>query len=304
MSDTVSSLVWSTTPQLAAALKAVDPAVLSRMVNAAFRMPDLSMKYLHERILEANARGTPISPEMLSEELLFRERSHGIDITSAFSSMAPPVQSGVDGGVVAPLHADSLPPLVRAIQPGSIASFPLRYNHADTYTGPRSVLVGDAAHTIHPLAGQGLNMGLADVEALTRTLSAAVRTGGDIGAHTALIPYGRERYAKNHALMSAVDKLHRLYGTSVGNSAPVVWARSVGLEVVNELDTVKKAFMMSAGAKSRVQTSSGSPVWSAVAGGIQAANDLATGAKMVGGVLRSMVGAGLQEVGRRVGGGR
>jgi ubiquinone biosynthesis monooxygenase Coq6 len=69
-----------------------------------------------------------------------------------------------------------------------------------------------------------------------------------------LIPYARERYIENHTILSAVDKLHKLYSTT---SPPIVWARSVGLEVVNELDTLKAAFMMSAGAISDVNLSPG-----------------------------------------------
>lgn len=252
------------------------------------------MHYLHARILEAQAAGVPISPSTISEEILFRERSHAIDPTSAFSSLVHPTEG------IAPLHADSLPPLVTSIQEGTIASFPLRYNHADAYIGSgpgsRTVLVGDAAHTVHPLAGQGLNMGLADVASLTHCIERAVLTGGDIGSRTALLPYARERYLANHTLMSAIDKLHRIYGTDAG---PVVWARSVGLEVVNELDTLKAAFMLSAGAKPRVKSTGSSPLWSAVADGIQGASDIVTTAKMVGGVTQGLVGASLEGLRKR-----
>ena len=58
------------------------------------------------------------------------------------------------------------------------------------------------------------------------------------------MPYARDRYFENHKMLSAVDKLHKLYSTT---AEPVVWARSVGLEVLNELDTLKAALMVSAG---------------------------------------------------------
>lgn len=99
--------------------------------------------------------------------------------------------------------------------------------------------------------------------------------------------------------MSAVDKLHHLYGTDAG---PVVWARSLGLEVVNELDSIKAALMLQAGAKARLRTSGGSPVLNAIAGGIESVNDLTVGAKMVGGVLKNLVGAGMTNLGQKIAG--
>lgn len=79
-----------------------------------------------------------------------------------------------------------LPPPVISIQEGSVASFPLRMAHADSYIGEeehgsRTVLLGDAAHTIHPLAGQGLNMGLMDASVLARCINSSVLVGSDIG---------------------------------------------------------------------------------------------------------------------------
>ena len=65
-----------------------------------------------------------------------------------------------------------------------------------------------------------------------------------LGSRTALLPYPRARYLENHKLLTVVDKLHKLYGTTL---PPIVWARSVGLEVVNELTTLKSIFMRSSG---------------------------------------------------------
>ncbi|KAE9406196.1 ubiquinone biosynthesis hydrox [Gymnopus androsaceus JB14] len=247
ISDTASSLVWSTKPALATALKGCEPSVLARMINAAFRLPEISMRYLHDRILEAHEAGKPITDEEIKAEILWREQSHSIDQTSAYSSITIDSNSGIP-----PLDAEMVPPVVSSIQPGTIASFPLRYNHAETYTGEgqgsRTVLVGDAAHTIHPLAGQGLNLGLGDVECLSRCIHGTVLRGGDIGSYTALLPYTQERYLENHKIMSACDKLHKLYHTSSG---PLVQLRSVGLEVLNEFDSIKAAIMMSAGSVSK-----------------------------------------------------
>ncbi|KAJ3971829.1 ubiquinone biosynthesis hydrox [Lentinula raphanica] len=249
ISDTASSLVWSTRPALASAFKACEPSVLARMINAAFRLPDVSMNYLHNLILEAHEAGRPITEEEISAEILWREQSHSIDYTSAYSSTTPEAFSE---NRIPPSDAEMLPPVVTSIQPGTVASFPLRYNHAESYIGEgqgsRTVLVGDAAHTIHPLAGQGLNLGLGDVECLSRCITEAILRGGDIGAYTSLLPFTRERYLENHKIMSACDKLHKIYSTTAG---PIVQLRSVGLEVLNELDSIKAAIMMSAGSVPR-----------------------------------------------------
>ncbi|KAJ8095220.1 putative ubiquinone biosynthesis monooxygenase [Marasmius tenuissimus] len=245
LSPTVSSLVWSTKPALASALKACDPSIVARMINAAFRLPEISLQYLHDRILSSHTSGTPTSDSDIRDEIRWREQSHAIDPHSAYSSSAfdAPTTSGIP-----PADSQMVPPLVKSLQPGTVASFPLRFNHTEAYIGEgkgaRTVLVGDAAHAIHPLAGQGLNLGLGDVECLARCVETVVLAGGDIGSYTALLPYTQERYFENHKVMAACDKLHKLYSTTL---PPVVWARSMGLEVVNELDSIKAALMMTAG---------------------------------------------------------
>lgn len=295
LGPTASSLVWSTKPALAKAIQASEPGVLTSMINAAFRLPWLSLSYLHTRVLEAYEAGKPLDTAQVTAEIAWREKSHGIDSTSAFSSTVP-LNSGI-----APFGSECLPPHVSSIQPGTVASFPLRYNHADAYMGEgrgaRTVLVGDAAHTIHPLAGQGLNLGLADVQTLAKCIEDAVLVGGDVGSRTSLLPYARARYFENHKMMSAVDKLHRVYTTE---ATPVVWARSVGVEVLNELDTIKAAMMLSAGANPRVRTNGTGALGNFAATSIETAAGAIGIAKVVGGALQSALGAGMVQLGRKL----
>ncbi len=112
--------------------------------------------------------------------------------------------------------------------------------HADSYIGERVALVGDAAHTIHPLAGQGLNQGQGDVESLAKTIEYSVSHGQDIGVRMSLEPYLSERYAPNHVLLGVCDKLHKLY--SVG-SGPLVPLRSWGLNAINAMRPLKNVIM-------------------------------------------------------------
>lgn len=177
LSPTASSLVWSTKPALAAALSAADPRALALMINAAFRLPEVSVRYLHRLWLE---NPQDLSAERVLDEIQWREHSHSIDMHSAYSSRS----SNATG--IPPSGAELVPPAVTSIQPGTVASFPLRLTHADTYIGldergSRTALLGDAAHTIHPLAGQGLNMGLADAQALADCIASSVGVGADIG---------------------------------------------------------------------------------------------------------------------------
>ncbi|KAH5040651.1 ubiquinone biosynthesis monooxygenase COQ6 [Parastagonospora nodorum] len=198
-----STLVWSTTPERAARLKALSQKDFVAMVNAGFRLSTTDLEYLHT--LDAGQE----------EEVAWREK-----------------HTPVDGRAV--------PMRVTNVQAGTVASFPLRMRHADTYTGERVALVGDAAHTIHPLAGQGLNQGQGDAAALVRTISHAVQTGQDIGSTLALESYNSERYAENNAMLGVCDKLHRLYSVESG---PIVGLRSLGLRAVDAMGPLKGFFM-------------------------------------------------------------
>ena len=115
------------------------------------------------------------------------------------------------------------------------------------------------------------------------------------GSRTALLPYARTRYFENHKLLSAVDKLHKLYGTTL---PPVVWARSVGLEVVNELDTLKAAIMMSAGSGTSVSNRlpGGGSSWESLADVIEAAGGAVGLAKSVGKAVQDSALSGLKNV--------
>jgi ubiquinone biosynthesis monooxygenase Coq6 len=198
-----STLVWSTTPSRAAHLKTLDPEDFTAMVNAAFRLSPIDLAYLH----------TLSSGQ--ADEVAWRYQHTSFDTRR-------------------------IPQQVISVQEGSIGSFPLKMRHADTYIGERVALLGDAAHTIHPLAGQGLNQGQGDVESLLSTIEYAVTHGQDIGSHMSLESYTADRYAKNHILLGVVDKLHKLYSVESG---PLVPLRSIGLKAVNAIGPVKHFFM-------------------------------------------------------------
>jgi 2-octaprenyl-6-methoxyphenol hydroxylase len=122
-------------------------------------------------------------------------------------------------------------------------TYPLGLSLATRITAPRMALAGDAAHGIHPIAGQGLNLGLRDVAALAETLAAAHRRGQDLGAADVLDAYERWRRVDTTLLAAATDGLNRLFS----NDNPLVrLGRDLGLGLVNRLPAARRAFMREA----------------------------------------------------------
>jgi 2-octaprenyl-6-methoxyphenol hydroxylase len=119
-------------------------------------------------------------------------------------------------------------------------SYPLRLIHAARYADHRLVLVGDAAHAIHPIAGQGLNLGLRDVAALAEVIADAFRLGLDIGSATVLDDYQRWRRFDALLLIAVTDSLNRLFSNDL---APLRLARDLGLAAVDRLPPVKRLLM-------------------------------------------------------------
>lgn len=122
-------------------------------------------------------------------------------------------------------------------------SFPLGLIHAHNYIAPRMALVAEAAHGIHPIAGQGLNMGFRDLAALTELVSEAVENGNDPGAWTLLQKYQRRRRFDNMAMAGATDTLNKLFSNDI---LPLRIARKAGLSMVSRLPPAKRFFMKQA----------------------------------------------------------
>lgn len=122
------------------------------------------------------------------------------------------------------------------------ASFPLAAHHAGSYARARLALVGDAAHGVHPMAGQGANLGIADAAALADAVAAAVRSGEDIGDPGVLARYERRRRGANAAMMGAIDALFAAFG--VGAATASARARDFGMRALNWLAPVKNEAMM------------------------------------------------------------
>lgn len=119
------------------------------------------------------------------------------------------------------------------------AAFPLKLQLAETYQADRMVLLGDAAHAVHPLAGQGVNLGLRDVVELRNTLAEARKADRDIAAPHVLRRYARRRRSADTLDAMGFDALARIYAWQ---SPPLVAARGAGVRMLNALGPLKRLF--------------------------------------------------------------
>ena len=126
---------------------------------------------------------------------------------------------------------------------GPRAVFPLRTFETLHYVQPRLALVGDAAHTIHPLAGQGVNLGISDAASLSQVVLEAWREQKDIGDYAVLRRYERWRRAENRGMLLAMDGFKRLFSTE----QPLLsWIRNTGLAATDKLTPLKNLLVKQA----------------------------------------------------------
>jgi 2-octaprenyl-6-methoxyphenol hydroxylase len=131
-----------------------------------------------------------------------------------------------------------------AIRPvGRRWMYPLSAMYVHRCTAPRLAVVGDAAHGIHPIAGQGLNLGLRDAIALSQLILETHAAGGDIGGPALLDSYQRARRVDNLSMLLATDGLDRLFST---DNPLVRAARDLGIAAVHRMPRLKRAFMRQA----------------------------------------------------------
>lgn len=127
---------------------------------------------------------------------------------------------------------------------GPVWSYPLKLQLARSYVKQRFALVGDAAHTIHPLAGQGFNLGLKDVAALAETVLDAARLGTDYGDETVLRRYERWRRFDSMVLAGVTDSMNRLFSNDI---LPLRLVRDIGLGMVDHVAPLRRILMRHAG---------------------------------------------------------
>lgn len=119
---------------------------------------------------------------------------------------------------------------------GARGAFPLRLQHSHSYVQPGLALIGDAAHVVHPLAGQGVNLGLLDAATLAEVIINATTSGQDIASWKALRRYERWRKGDNLLMLAVMDSFKRLFGTSL---PPIALLRNLGLNLTNAAGPIK-----------------------------------------------------------------
>ena len=121
--------------------------------------------------------------------------------------------------------------------------FPLRQRHALDYVKEGIVLVGDAAHTIHPLAGQGVNLGLLDAKALAEELQRGIEAGRSVADPKVLLRYQRRRKGNNLSMMWLMEGFKRLFGQQ---DLSIRWLRNIGMNAVDKMTPIKNQLIRKA----------------------------------------------------------
>lgn len=187
LNDKMSSLVWSTSPDEAEALLSMSDDSFVDALNSA---------------LNAAPKTDPI-----------------------VTSVQKGVQSILDGLKLSTKQKELLPPYVSSIEPKSRAKFPLSFGHSAQYVTRNVCLIGDAAHKVHPLAGQGVNLGFSDISILTKILFESFQNGDPIGNLSDLKKYESECLKHNIPIMAGINVFHKLFVTdlvplkAIGNSS-------------------------------------------------------------------------------------
>ncbi|EPX74305.1 monooxygenase Coq6 [Schizosaccharomyces octosporus yFS286] len=202
------TFVWSIHSELAKKLLGLPEPVFVKLLNAAFILDQVDLDYLLKMDVS--------KPDNLEKQLDWRIETKGRCLSS------------------------DRPPQVTEIVPNTRASFPLRMAHVEEYVKENVALCGDAAHNTHPLAGQGMNTGIQDAEALTNALSYAIQHGQDPGSMFTLQPYFKNRYFRNHVYLGTADKFHKLYAF---DNCFVNGIRSLGMSLLDRSPMLKQAVL-------------------------------------------------------------
>jgi len=220
---TYANIVWSTTPEEARQLLNSSEEDFVKMMN------DLLQS------------GPTNAPPLVSEEVKKSMPRPLQDAVKGLEMLSQSVNNGLTmSGMTERRQGFSIPPIITSVV-GRRFAFDLNLMHAKNYVSSRVALVGDAAHTIHPMAGQGLNLGMGDAACMAQNLKQAVESGmgvdGSAGLDYALQQYESSRQREVVATMGGIQFLHGVFGTTF---SPAIHARSVGMNIINSAGPLRR----------------------------------------------------------------
>lgn len=218
------NIVWSTTPEHAAYLSSIDESDLILQLNSSLQ------------------QGPETPPSLFSSQ----SDSSFPNIFSTVANEATSLLHAVNNGLTMSKWSEdpsntyfaTPPPITKIIGPRM--SFDLTLSQAKNYVMPRVALVGDAAHTIHPMAGQGLNLGLGDVSVLAREIRRAQETGMDFSGgpnNLFLSQYEKERQLASSLVMGGIQFLHWSFGFESGLG---INSRSIGMNLIGAVGPARR----------------------------------------------------------------
>uniref|UniRef100_A0A8D8T4F6 Ubiquinone biosynthesis monooxygenase COQ6, mitochondrial n=1 Tax=Cacopsylla melanoneura TaxID=428564 RepID=A0A8D8T4F6_9HEMI len=202
LSDEYSSLVWATTPDNAKSLLQMTPESFVDALNSEFNNPA--------------SQNEPIQ--------MVNKVTHDIFKFFNLSSSNEPI----------------IPPRVISVEDKSRAAFPLGFGHSVKYVGPSVALLGDSAHRIHPLAGQGVNLGFGDIACFVKLSEESVANGYPIGHPECLTKYESSQQKQNVPTMISIDLMNKVYRSSL---TPVKILGNLGFQLVQAVRPIKRVMM-------------------------------------------------------------
>mmetsp|Transcript_19674 Transcript_19674/g.43781 ORF Transcript_19674/g.43781 Transcript_19674/m.43781 type:complete len:583 (-) Transcript_19674:38-1786(-) len=218
--DIYANIVWSTTPSVASDLQQLSEEDFVRELNDCMQSGPVNTQSLFPSDLVDSILPGPLAGIAKVVDYLARGANDGLTM-SRWSESRP----------------FGLPPTMSSVV-GPRLAFDLSLSQARSYVAPRVALVGDAAHTVHPMAGQGLNLGIGDVDCLVRHIRSAMSSGMDPGGTMHFLnQYDSERRAEVSATLGGIHALHNMFGTTF---SPAVYIRSLGMNLVNAAGPVRR----------------------------------------------------------------
>eukprot|EP00775_Hariotina_reticulata_P008838 gene8838-9017_t len=235
--DGFSNVVWTTTPAMAKQLESYSGSQFADAVNEVLQADPAT---LQDGTTSSTSAVGPLSAAAAAATSILQAvgGGPGAALLKQLTGSGSWSDAAVDGGSGSYWRR---PPVVDGWVGSSPKSFPLQLQHSGRYVAPRLALVGDAAHAIHPMAGQGVNLGLGDAAALAAAVASARELGEDIGEVTQLqMRYEAPRQRANLGMMTALEVLWRGFGVQLGAAGAV---RAAGMGLLNNVPPLKNSIM-------------------------------------------------------------